>query len=123
SDAYRKAPYWGVADTPDYPGRLGKFDARAARKKVPADVRNRARILRAIAAHDLSAAKVVPESYGSGIVVDRTGLVLTCAHVVRNATRVYVRVPGGRGSWADIHAADPRSDLAVLKLLDPPAGL
>jgi serine protease Do len=122
SDAYQKAPYWGIPHTPDYPGRLGRFDAAAARKKVPTDARHRARILRTIAEHDLSAPNVVPESYGSGIVVDRAGLVLTCAHVVKNATRIYVR-QGERGSWADIHAADPRSDLAVLKLLDPPAGL
>ena len=73
---------------------------------------------------DLSSPDVVPESYGSGVVVDAdAGLVLTMAHVVHNATKVYVRLPGGRGSWADIHAADPRSDLAVLKLIDPPAGL
>ena len=122
SDAYHKAPYWGVAQAPDTEGRLGKFDARAARAKVPADARHRARILRTITEHDLSAANVVPESYGSGIVIDRTGLVLTCAHVVKNATRLYVRI-GETGSWADIHAADPRSDLAVLKLLAPPAGL
>jgi serine protease Do len=122
SDAYQKAPYWGMTQKLTYPGRLGAFDAAAARKKVPVDARNRTRILRTIAEHDLSAPNVVPESYGSGIVVDRAGLVLTCAHVVKNATRVYVRL-GERGSWADIHAADPRSDLAVLKLLDPPAGL
>jgi len=30
---------------------------------------------------------------------------------------------GGRGSWADVHAADPRSDLAVLRLLDKVPGL
>ncbi|MGH9677542.1 MAG: PDZ domain-containing protein, partial [Candidatus Acidiferrum sp.] len=29
----------------------------------------------------------------------------------------------GKGSWADIHASDPRSDLAVLSLQQPPAGL
>ena len=51
------------------------------------------------------------------------GLVLTMAHVIHDATKIYVRLPGGRGSWADIHAADPRSDLAVLRLLDPPADL
>ena len=33
--------------------------------------------------------------------------------------KVYVRWPDGPGSYADIHAADPRSDLAVLRLLTP----
>jgi serine protease Do len=67
---------------------------------------------------DLSHPDHVPESYGSGLVIDDAGLILTCAHVVRNATKVYVRLPGNRGSWADVQAADPRSDLAVLRLLD-----
>jgi S1-C subfamily serine protease len=58
------------------------------------------------------------------VVIDAdNGLVLTMAHVIHDATKIYVRLPGGRGSWADVHAADPRSDLAVLRLLDPPAGL
>jgi serine protease Do len=123
SDDYATAKYWGVPSKQEYPGQLGRFDAEAARKKVPDKVRHRARILRTIGEHDLSDPEVVPESYGSGLLIDKSGLVLTCAHVVKNATRVYVRVPGKKGSWADVHAADPRSDLAVLKLLDPPAGL
>ena len=73
---------------------------------------------------DLSGPGAVPESFGSGVVLDADhALVLTMAHVVRNATKIYVRLPGGRGRWADVHAADPRSDLAVLRLLDPPPGL
>jgi serine protease Do len=123
SDAYRKAPFWGSDERPDCAGRLGRFDAAAARKRVPADARNRERILRSINDHDLSAPAAVPESYGSGIVVDRSGLVLTNAHVVRNATKIHVRLSKNRSSWADILASDPRCDLAVLKLLDPPANL
>jgi S1-C subfamily serine protease len=68
--------------------------------------------------YDLSEPANVPEAYGSGVVIDKSGLVLTTFHVVRGATKVYVRLPGGKGSYADIHAADPRSDLAVLRLLD-----
>lgn len=123
SESYATAPYWGAPANPDNPGQLGRFDAAAARKKVPEKAPRRARILRTISEHDLSDPEVVPESYGSGLLLDKSGLVLTCAHVVKNATRVYVRIPGKKGSWADVHAADPRSDLAVLKLLDPPEGL
>jgi serine protease Do len=123
SPDYHTAPYWGVPAAPDQPGRLGRFDAAAAREKVPNDAPHRARLLRTIGQLNLADPDAVPESYGSGFVVDRSGLVLTNAHVVQNATRVYVRLPGKRGSWADIHASDPRSDLAVLKLLDPPADL
>ncbi len=107
-------------------GRLGRFDGPALlRQYFPEDMTERAQETRRLVKElDLSSPDVVPESYGSGVVVDAdAGLVLTMAHVVHNATKVYVRLPGGRGSWADIHAADPRSDLAVLKLIDPPAGL
>ncbi|MBY0229625.1 MAG: PDZ domain-containing protein [Gemmataceae bacterium] len=123
SERYRKAAHWGVPADPDAPGKLDRFDQAAARKAVPDDAPGRDRILKSIAAHDLSDPDHVPEGYGSGFVVDKSGLVLTAAHVVKDAAKVYVRIAGKGGSWADIHAADPRSDLAVLKLLDPPEGL
>src|SRR5262249_9397236 len=124
STDYYKARYWGTPPPVDNPGQLGRFDAEAAKKKIPADVRNRKRLLAVMANHDLSQRSTVPESYGSGVILSDS-LVLTNAHVVKNATKIYVRLPGGgrRGSWANIHASDPRSDLAVLKLLDPPADL
>jgi S1-C subfamily serine protease len=108
-----------VSRPEDDPGNLGAFDADASIAKVPKTSRLRARLIRSIRAHDLSAPAAVPESYGSGVILDRSGLVLTNAHVVRNATKVYVRLSGGRGAWADVHASDPRSDLAVLRLLPP----
>src|SRR5579872_4459378 len=117
SDAYRR---WESAPAADDPGKLGRFDAAAALSKVPeGDTRAR----RSIRDHDLSDPAVVPESFGTGLVLAKSGLILTNAHVVRHATKVYVRFAGGRGSWADIHAADPRSDLAVLRLLDRVPGL
>src|SRR5437868_10417166 len=61
----------------------------------------------------------MPRSIGSGVVIDTDGLVLTNYHVVQEATKIFVRLPGGKGSYADIHAADPRSDLAVLRLQSP----
>ncbi|MFO0877115.1 MAG: trypsin-like peptidase domain-containing protein [Gemmataceae bacterium] len=123
SDAYARAPFWGVEPTTTLDGALGRFDATEAARLVPTDAPHRQRILRTIQQHDLSDPTTVPESYGSGFVVDRTGLILTNAHVVRNATRIFVRLPGKKGSWADILASDPRSDLAILKLLDPPGEL
>lgn len=71
---------------------------------------------------DMAHPKHVPESFGSGVVIDPKGLILTNYHVIRDATKVYVRLPGGTGSYADIHAADGRSDLAVLRLLDTKGG-
>lgn len=123
SEDYFTAPHWGVTPAEKGNGSLGRFEAAEAIKKVPANAPFRERILETIKQHDLSEPDHVPESYGSGIVIDRTGLVLTNAHVVKDATRVYVKLPGQRGCWANIHASDPRSDLAVLKLLDAPANL
>jgi S1-C subfamily serine protease len=105
---------------PKVPGELGGFNLRNARLSL----RENDPDWQALALLDLSDPTNIPESYGSGVVIDaRERLVLTQAHVVRKATKIFVRLPGGRGSWADIHAADPRSDLAVLRLLDPPPSL
>src|SRR4029077_15656670 len=79
--------------------------------------------IRELVGLDLSHPDHQPEAYGSGVVLDDSGLILTNAHVIRGATKIYVRLPGNRGSYADIHASDPRSDLAVLKLIDKVADL
>jgi serine protease Do len=109
----------------DNPGKLGSFEPP---KREPADPRVRhPGFGRGRAApppdenqkYDMANPAHVPEAFGSGIVVDGEKLlVLTAYHVVRDATKIYIRFPEGKGSYADIHAADPRSDLAVLRLLD-----
>jgi S1-C subfamily serine protease len=100
---------------PEEAGKLGRFDVQGALRGRPrTDPEHQA-----IVNLDLSDPDNAPESFGSGVVIDdKERLVLTPAHVVRKATKIYVRLPGRRGSWADIHALDPRSDLAVLRLLD-----
>src|SRR5205085_9048070 len=67
----------------------------------------------------LDRADAVPESYGSGVELDDKGSILTNYHVVKDSKYIYVRLPGRKGSYADIRAADPRSDLAVLLLRTP----
>ncbi|HTU88724.1 MAG TPA: trypsin-like peptidase domain-containing protein [Gemmataceae bacterium] len=110
----RSDKYRGRLAKPQAPGRLGSFDLQQALRNVGRDSAEELTLRRL----DLSNPDNVPESYGSGIVLDaEEGLILTLAHVVRNASKIYVRLPGGRGSWADIHASDPRSDLAVLRLI------
>ncbi len=105
-----KYPPAGAPET----GRLGDFPRTL--RRLPDDPDPESQALRRL---DLSNPDNVPESYGSGVVLDeKQGLVLTLAHVVHKATKIYVRLPGNRGSWADIHASDPRSDLAVLRLID-----
>ena len=66
---------------------------------------------------------VADHHFGTGIVLGGEGLILTNYHLIDGATKVYVRASTGKGSYADIHAADARSDLAVLQLLDPIPGL
>jgi len=102
-------------ETEGAPGRLGQFDRPPLRHPVWRKDDERWKLQKSL---DLSDPNNTPESYGSGVVLDRTGLILTNAHVVRGATKVFVRLPGGAGSYADIHALDTRSDLAVLRLID-----
>src|SRR5262245_47811371 len=106
SDQYRQFDR-GRSDS-DQPGRLGDFPhIRPRDEREGEDPRQKL---------DMSSPDYVPESYGSGVVIDRSGLILTNAHVVRGAVKVFVRLPGGVESYADIHALDARSDLAVLRL-------
>ena len=74
----------------------------------------------------------VPDAFGTGVVIDRRGLILTNHHVVLRASlskeqnaeyRTYVRV-ADKPIWLTcrIKAADPRSDLAVLEIVEPTSG-
>jgi S1-C subfamily serine protease len=119
SDAYRKLFH----DQPpaDQPGKLGVFDPKRTALEPGAGTQpgNSANLQSPAHQYDLSAPDYLPESGGSGVIIDENqGLVLTNYHIVRDATKAYVRLASGKGSYADIHAADPRSDLAVLRLLD-----
>jgi serine protease Do len=127
SDIYRN--FFKDAPPADQPGKLGAFDPtdqpvpilnnnqfrRGGRGMFRGEPIDRIGARR----YDLSYTGYMPEAYGSGIVVDGERLlVLTNYHVVHDATKVYVRFPGGKGSYADIYAADPQRDLAVLSLID-----
>jgi serine protease Do len=116
SDLYAR---FGQGSAADPPGKLGPFDADALRTNAlfnELSAADRKKLLKRL---DLADPAHVPESSGSGVVIDETGLVLTPYHVVHGATKVFVVLPGGVSSYADVFAADPRSDLAVLRLLRP----
>jgi serine protease Do len=101
---------------PRAPGKLGTFD-RAEFLKLTNDGR-------AALEHDLSDPRTaVNHDCACGLVLSADGLILTPFHVVDGATKVFVHLPGRAGSYADIFAADGRYDLAVLKLIAPPAEL
>ncbi|MEK8225743.1 trypsin-like peptidase domain-containing protein [Oerskovia sp. M15] len=62
---------------------------------------------------------------GSGVVIDSEGHVLTNNHVVEGAENdtVQVTLSDGRLYEAKIVGLDPTTDLAVVKLVDPPSNL
>jgi S1-C subfamily serine protease len=150
SEGYQK--YFGETPSPDNPGKLGAFNPADARLRIPLgeltpfqreadpelawlvrrldkrvnffDPEREKIVLRKEFSKkfDLGEPSNVPEAYGSGVVIDKSGLILTNYHVVRDAVKIFVRLPGDKESYADIYAADHRSDLAVLKLIDPRVG-
>jgi serine protease Do len=56
------------------------------------------------------------QGQGSGFVVSADGLILTNAHVVRDAKEVTVRLPDRREFAAKVLGADPVTDVALLKV-------
>lgn len=57
-----------------------------------------------------------PRSLGSGFVIEENGYILTNNHVVEDADEIVVRFNDRRELLAELVGADPRSDLAVLKV-------
>ena len=58
----------------------------------------------------------VQKALGSGVIVDRSGLVVTNYHVIENMTDVRVALADKREFDAEIALRDPRTDLAVLRI-------
>ena len=63
------------------------------------------------------------QGIGSGVIVHQDGIVVTNNHVVEGARQVVVGLPNGESRTAAVVGTDPRSDLAVLRIEEPPAGL
>ncbi len=113
SDAYSKPDASAIL------GQLGGFDPDAFLKIDPTP--ERAALARKL---DLSDRENIPDhSTAGGVVIDAGGFILTTYAAIENATKIYVHFANGNGSYADIHAADARSDFAVLRLLTPTADL
>lgn len=57
-------------------------------------------------------------SMGSGVIVDRQGIVVTCAHVVQNAKKIKVKLLDNREFTAKVKILDRNLDLAILMIED-----
>ena len=62
-------------------------------------------------------------SQGSGIVLSADGYIITNAHVISGGEKFEVVLQNGDTYTAAVLGADSQSDLAILRLQDPPAGL
>ncbi len=63
------------------------------------------------------------EGRGSGVIVSDDGLVLTNNHVVGGADEIHVTLSDGREYDAAVVGTDERSDLAVVRIEEPPSDL
>jgi serine protease Do len=57
---------------------------------------------------------------GTGMVIDGEGNILTNNHVVSGATKITVKMASGEEFEAKMVGADPKTDLAVIKIKAPP---
>ncbi len=60
--------------------------------------------------------KRVETSLGSGVIVSKSGFILTNFHVIRGADAIRVFLKDGRSAKARVVGVDPATDLAVLKI-------
>jgi serine protease Do len=56
------------------------------------------------------------QSLGSGVIISKDGFVLTNAHVVQGATEVHVALADKREMKAKIVGADPKTDIALIRI-------
>jgi len=60
---------------------------------------------------------------GSGVVLDGSGNIITNSHVAEHAAKVTVIFADGREFPAKVVGADPKTDVAVVRIENPPPGL
>jgi len=62
-------------------------------------------------------------SLGSGVIVRKDGIILTNNHVIEKAESIRVTLSDGRDFAAEVVGADPKSDIAVIRMTKPPRDL
>ena len=63
------------------------------------------------------------QGLGSGVIIDEEGLVLTAAHVVDVADAIDVMLRDGRRRKAEVVTSSGVTDLALIRIIDPPEDL
>ena len=58
------------------------------------------------------------ESLGSGVIISKNGYIITNNHVIKGATKIYVKLSTGKTFRAMVIGKDPQVDLALLKIND-----
>ena len=58
----------------------------------------------------------VTEGAGSGVIIDTKGYILTCNHVIEDASKITITLKDGTELSASVVGADAQNDLAVLKV-------
>ncbi len=75
-----------------------------------------AKVLPSVVAVTVRKAGDAAPPQGSGVIIDKAGHIVTNEHVVRGAETITVVLPSGRSYKAQLKGADPRSDLAVIRI-------
>jgi serine protease Do len=55
-------------------------------------------------------------SAGSGFIISKSGLIVTNNHVIKDSTKITVKLPDGRSFTAKLMGTDPATDIALLKI-------
>lgn len=64
-----------------------------------------------------------PTGNGSGVIIRDDGYILTNQHVVEDAEQIKVKLSDGREFKAELTGLDAKSDIAVIRLVEPPKDL
>jgi serine protease Do len=62
-------------------------------------------------------------SLGSGFIIDPQGHIITNNHVVEGSDKIKVKLVGGKEYQATIKGRDPKTDLALIQITNPPKDL
>ena len=56
------------------------------------------------------------ESFGSGVIYNRHGYIITNEHVIKNASEIYITTNDGEKHKAELIGVDELTDIALLKI-------